>query len=101
MFGLREEEGFCDGAYMSGRGGTRSTGIDEEAIATSGIVPPGVETKSLHRQTPSPSQQHSPQHNKKQRDDNDDDDDITDSRATTLEEKRRKAREPAERRLFC
>mmetsp|Transcript_9580 Transcript_9580/g.11848 ORF Transcript_9580/g.11848 Transcript_9580/m.11848 type:complete len:1772 (-) Transcript_9580:280-5595(-) len=31
----------------SGRGGTRSTGIDEEAFAASGIVPPGVETKSL------------------------------------------------------
>jgi len=31
----------------SGRGGTRSTGIDEEALAASGIVPPGVETKSL------------------------------------------------------
>jgi len=31
----------------TGRGGTRSTGIDEEALAASGIVPPGVETKSL------------------------------------------------------
>jgi len=31
----------------SGRGGTRSTGIDEDALAASGIIPPGVETKSL------------------------------------------------------
>lgn len=31
----------------SGRGGTRSTGIDEEALAASGIVPPGFDTKSL------------------------------------------------------
>jgi len=31
----------------AGRGGTRSTGIDEDALAASGIVPPGVETKSL------------------------------------------------------
>ena len=31
----------------SGRGGTRSTGIDEEALAASGIIPPGMEQKSL------------------------------------------------------
>ena len=31
----------------SGRGGTRSTGIDEDALAASGIVPPGMEQKSL------------------------------------------------------
>lgn len=31
----------------SGRGGTRSTGIDEDALAASGIIPPGVQTKSL------------------------------------------------------
>jgi len=31
----------------SGRSGTRSNGIDEEALAASGIIPPGVETKSL------------------------------------------------------
>jgi len=31
----------------SGRGGTRSTGIDEEALKASGIVPPGLDTKSL------------------------------------------------------
>lgn len=31
----------------SGRGGTRSTGLDEEALAASGIIPPGMEQKSL------------------------------------------------------
>jgi len=31
----------------SGRGGTRSTGLDEDALAASGIVPPGLEAKSL------------------------------------------------------
>eukprot|EP00978_Attheya_sp_CCMP212_P045484 scaffold348462_cov62-Attheya_sp.AAC.4 len=31
----------------SGRGGTRSTGIDEDALAASGMIPPGVQTKSL------------------------------------------------------
>ena len=31
----------------SGRGGTRSTGLDEEALAASGIMPPGMEQKSL------------------------------------------------------
>lgn len=31
----------------SGRGGTRSTGLDEEALAASGINPPGYDEKSL------------------------------------------------------
>ena len=31
----------------SGRGGTRSTGIDEEALKASGILPPGADQKSL------------------------------------------------------
>lgn len=31
----------------SGRGGTRSTGLDEEALKASGILPPGVDQKSL------------------------------------------------------
>ena len=31
----------------SGRGGTRSTGIDEEALAASGILPPGYDQKSI------------------------------------------------------
>ena len=31
----------------SGRGGTRSTGLDEEALAASGIIPPGYDQKSL------------------------------------------------------
>eukprot|EP00548_Thalassiothrix_antarctica_P005641 CAMPEP_0194137570 /NCGR_PEP_ID=MMETSP0152-20130528/7459_1 /TAXON_ID=1049557 /ORGANISM="Thalassiothrix antarctica, Strain L6-D1" /LENGTH=1691 /DNA_ID=CAMNT_0038834663 /DNA_START=284 /DNA_END=5359 /DNA_ORIENTATION=- len=31
----------------SGRGGTRSTGLDEEALAASGIIPEGMEQKSL------------------------------------------------------
>jgi E1A/CREB-binding protein len=31
----------------SGRGGTRSAGLDEEALAASGIIPPGMEQKSL------------------------------------------------------
>jgi len=31
----------------SGRGGTRSTGIDEDALAASGILQPGVDAKSL------------------------------------------------------
>lgn len=31
----------------SGRGGTRSTGLDEEALRASGFLPPGIETKSL------------------------------------------------------
>jgi E1A/CREB-binding protein len=30
-----------------GRGGTRSTGIDEEALAASGILPPGYDQKSI------------------------------------------------------
>ena len=33
----------------SGRGGTRSTGLDEEALAASGILPPGMEQKSLEQ----------------------------------------------------
>jgi E1A/CREB-binding protein len=31
----------------AGRGGTRSTGLDEEALAASGIVPPGYDQKSI------------------------------------------------------
>jgi len=31
----------------SGRGGTRSTGIDEEALAASGLLPPGYDQKSI------------------------------------------------------
>jgi len=31
----------------SGRGGTRSTGLDEDALAASGIIPPGMDQKSL------------------------------------------------------
>lgn len=31
----------------SGRGGTRSTGLDEDALRASGILPPGIDQKSL------------------------------------------------------
>jgi E1A/CREB-binding protein len=31
----------------SGRGGTRSTGLDEEALKASGFIPPGMDSKSL------------------------------------------------------
>mmetsp|Transcript_19184 Transcript_19184/g.24436 ORF Transcript_19184/g.24436 Transcript_19184/m.24436 type:complete len:931 (+) Transcript_19184:3-2795(+) len=43
----KKKKGKTNKKKKSGRGGTRSTGIDEDALAASGIIPPGVDVKSL------------------------------------------------------